>query len=143
MNLFGQLAASVGCVVVMTTVHGLGVLGVTKLLSLEDRKRQTHKVSVASFALLTSIGLCLFALHLFEIGLFAAFYLSVGAIRDFEEALFYSASAYATVGQSDVEFPQAWRLVGAIEGLIGFLLIGWSTAVFITDMNKVLREDFK
>ena len=67
----------------------------------------------------------------------------VGAIRDFEEALFYSASAYATVGQSDVEFPQAWRLVGAIEGLIGFLLIGWSTAVFITDMNKVLREDFK
>ena len=47
------------------------------------------------------------------------------------------------MGQSDLHFPEAWRLVGAIEGLIGFLLIGWSTAVFITDMNKVLREDFE
>ena len=31
-------------------------------------------------------------------------------------------------------------LVGAIEGLVGFLLIGWSTAVFVTDMNKLLRK---
>jgi hypothetical protein len=26
------------------------------------------------------------------------------------------------------------------EGLAGFLLIGWSAAVFVTDMEKVLRR---
>jgi hypothetical protein len=26
-----------------------------------------------------------------------------------------------------------------LEGLAGFLLIGWSAAVFVTDMEKVLR----
>ena len=27
-----------------------------------------------------------------------------------------------------------------MAGLAGFLLIGWSTAVFVTDMNKLLRK---
>ena len=33
-----------------------------------------------------------------------------------------------------------WRIVGAFEGLVGFLMIGWSAAVFVSDMEKVLRR---
>ena len=40
----------------------------------------------------------------------------------------------------ELGFPVEWRLVGALEGLIGFLLIGWSTAFFVTDMNRLLRQ---
>ena len=65
--------------------------------------------------------------------------MAVGAIVRFEEALFFSASAYSTLGQPDVAFPEQWRLVGAIEGLIGFLMIGWSAGVFINDMTMLLR----
>ena len=75
-----------------------------------------------------------------EIGLFGVFYLAVGAIGSLEEALYFSASSYATLGHPDIAFPAHWRLVGAVEGLAGFLLIGWSTAVFVTDMNKLLRK---
>ena len=44
-------------------------------------------------------------------------------------------------GQDDVVVgtPSANRGQSEIEGLIGFLLIGWSTGVFIADMNKLLR----
>ena len=42
--------------------------------------------------------------------------------------------------QPGFAFPPQWRLVGAVEALAGFLLIGWSTAVFVTDMNKLLRN---
>ena len=86
------------------------------------------------------MALGLFALHTLEIGLFASFYLGVGAIGDLEQALYYSTSAYATLGHPDIPFPDQWRLVGAVEGLSGFLLLGWSTAVFVTDMNKLLRK---
>jgi hypothetical protein len=82
----------------------------------------------------------LFALHFVEIALLALFYLAVGAFHGLEEALFFSASAYATLAQPEVGFPIEWRLVGAMEGLIGFLLIGWSTAFFVTDMNRLLRD---
>lgn len=81
MHLWWQLAASAGLVVLMTLVHGIGVVGVTKLLKLENRSRRANHLNIGAFGLLTSIGLCLFALHLFEIGLFAIFYVLVGAIR--------------------------------------------------------------
>ena len=128
-------------IVVMVLIHAAGILGATKLLKLEDKSLRAHRVDVKAFGLLTSIALCLFALHLFEITVFALFYKAVGAVKDFEAALYFSASSFTTLGHPDVQFPDQWRLVGAIEGLVGFVLIGWSTAVFITDMNKVLREE--
>ena len=46
----------------------------------------------------------------------------------------------STLGSPDQLLPQQWRLLGAIEGLIGFLMLGWSTAFFVTDMNQLLRK---
>lgn len=72
--------------------------------------------------------------------MFALLFLEVGATRTLEASLYFSASSYATLGHPDIDFPEKWRLLGAMEGLIGFLLIGWSTAVFVTDMNKLIRK---
>ena len=139
-HLWLQLAASAGLVCLMALVHAVGVVGVTKLFGLDGHTLRAHRVDLSALALLVGVALSLFALHILEIGLFAAFYIAVGAIEQVEPALFFSASAYATLGQPEVAFPHNWRLVGAIEGLVGFLLIGWSTGVFIADMNKLLRE---
>lgn len=140
MNLWPQLGASAVLVCLMALIHAIGILGVTRLLGLDDRKLRSHRVDLSALGISVIMALTLFSLHLLEIVLFAAFYISVGAIAEFEPALFFSASAYATLGQPEVAFPNQWRLVGAIEGLVGFLLIGWSTGVFISDMNKLLRE---
>jgi hypothetical protein len=135
-----QLLAGLLLLVLMVVIHGAGIVGATKLLRLEDRTLRAHHVGMKAFRLLTSIALCIFALHLVEIAIFALFYLAVDALQTVEAALYFSMSAYSTLGHPDLDFPDDWRLVGAVEGLIGFLLIGWSTAVFIADMNKVIRE---
>jgi len=140
MQLASQILAAYALVILMTLVHAIGVVLVTKLLKLEDESLRAHRLDIGAFTLLISMALGLFALHTLEIGLFASFYLAVGAIHDLEEALYFSTSAYATLGHPDIDFPAQWRLVGAVEGLAGFLLIGWSTAVFVTDMNKLLRK---
>ena len=95
---------------------------------------------MATSRLACAVALLLFALHVAEIALFALFYLAVGAAGDFEQALFSSASAYTTLGEPQADFPREWRLLGALEGLTGFLLLGWSTAFFVTDMNRLLRQ---
>ena len=136
-----QLLAAAGLLVVMVIIHAAGIIAATKLLRLEDRRLTSHRVDVKAFGLLISIALSLFALHLIEISVFAFFYLYVGALDTVEEALYYSASAYSTLGHPDLNFPHDWRVLGAIEGLVGFVLIGWTTAVFIADMNKVLRDE--
>ncbi len=137
--LLTQLASAAILAIVMALVHGAGVAGIAHWLGLDRVRRPSRRFHPRTMALLSAVALLLFGLHMIEIGLFALFYLWVGAVADLEEALYYSASAYSTLAQPDSNFPVAWRIVGALEGLVVFLLIGWSTAFFVTDMNKLLR----
>ena len=139
MQLFIQLAVTALISVLLTIVHGAGVVGIARALQLDLRRRR-RRFHLDTVALLTAVALMLFGLHFIEIAMVAGFYLAVGVFASFEEALFFSASAYATLAQPEHGFPVEWRLVGAMEGLIGFLMIGWSTAFFVTDMNRLLRE---
>lgn len=140
MQLWSQLLAAALLMVVMSVLHAAGIVAITRLLKLEEQRLKAHRLGASAFLLLTAVALLLFVLHALEIAIFALFYWLVGAVEGLEEALFYSASSYSTLGHTIEVFPMQWRLLGAIEGLIGFLLLGWSTAVFVADMNKLLCE---
>jgi hypothetical protein len=135
-----QLASAAALIVLMAVVHGAGVATIAHWLGLDRERAKARRLHPRTVAMLSAVALLLFALHVNEIALFGLFYLAVGAVPDLELALFYSASAYATLGHPAMNFPLEWRLVGALEGLAGFLLLGWSTAFFVTDMNKLLRQ---
>ena len=139
LQLATQLTTAAMLVIVMTLIHGGGVVGIARLLGLDGEPRRMRRKMLGVSIVLSEVALLLFALHLVEIGVFAAFYLMVGAFETLEEAIFFSTSAYSTLSQPAEGFPIEWRVVGSIEGLIGFLLIGWSTAFFVTDMNRLLR----
>ena len=135
-----QLAAAALLTVSVAVIHGIGVAGIAHALGLDRQQHKVSRLHPRTVALLSGVALLLFTLHLIEIALFALFYTAVGALPDFGHALYLSASAYATLAQPESQFPVAWRVVGALEGLTGFLMIGWSTAFFVTDMNKLLRQ---
>lgn len=141
MQLAAQLLSSLLLAVACILIHGTGVAWMGKLLSYEEHAVRRQRLAAREVRLMVPMALCLFALHVAEILLFALFYWMVGAMHRFDDALFFSTSAYATLGQPEA-MPDSWRLVGAFEGLIGFLLIGWSAAMFVTDMEKVLRKRF-
>lgn len=132
-----QLAIAAALVLTMIVVHSMGLVGISRLLRLERERLLEHDFNVQAIALLGTFGLLLFSLHIAEICIFAGFYLSVGALDSLEEALYYSASAYATLGRTAEYFPDQWRLIGALEALIGFILIGWSTAFMVTTMRRL------
>ena len=79
----------------------------------------------------------LFALHTIEIWTYAILYAAVGALPTFDDALYFSTTTYSTLGYGDVVLPRAWRLVGAIEGANGIILLGWSTAFFVSVINRI------
>lgn len=132
-----QLAAAAGMMLVMTLVHGLGLVGIAKTFRLRGERLEEHDFNLGAIGIMCGTALALFALHAFEIWLFALFYRMVDALDSWEEALYYSASAYATLGRTAAYFPDEWRLLGAIEALIGFLLIGWSTAFIVSKLGKL------
>src|SRR6187551_1495811 len=122
----------------MVTIHSAGLVSISRVLHLNDERSIPNEFGLRASVLMGSYGLLLFALHFVEIFIFAVFYHLVGAMRTLEEALYYSASCYATLGASSQAFDEEWRLVGALEALIGFILIGWSTAFMVRTLRKII-----
>lgn len=134
-----QLGAAAAMLVVMITVHALGLMAISNWRSLDERHLQRSRFGLRALPLLGGIAISLFALHLLEIALFALFYWVAAHPPDFEQALFASASAYATLGAPPEHLFRPWRLLIALEALTGFVFITWSTA-FIVGVVEKLRS---
>ena len=134
-----HLLVSTLLVVVVTVIHGTGITLAGKVLEFEKGELRRRSLLFVEFHFLVPMALFLFAMHLLEIGIFAAFYMAVGAVVTVEDALFASAAAYTTIGIAENAIGE-WRLVAAFEGLAGFLMIGWSVAVFIKEMDRFVRK---
>jgi len=125
---------------VVTVTHSLGLTAVSKTLRLRTERLKEMDFSWRSLGLTAGMAIMLLLLHSVEIFLFAAFYIFVGAMAELEAALYYSAAAYATLGRTADYFPDSWRLFGAIEALIGFLMIGWSTAFIVSKTDRLMPD---
>ena len=132
-----QLVIATAMVAVTVVIHlvGLGVL--LALMRLHTARFMTRKAVVNQVLILFGVALGLFAVHTIEIWTYAVLYGALGAVKDFEDALYFSTSTYATIGYGDLVLPKAWRILGAIEGANGVILLGWSTAFFVSVVNRI------
>ena len=134
-----QLLVGAVFVVLMVVIHSAGLVGITRGLRLHQERSIPNEWGLRAAVLLGTYGVLLFALHFVEIFIFAAFYRWVGSVQSMEAALSYSASSYATLGGVNARFTDEWRLVGALEALIGFVLIGWSTAFMVRTLRRIVE----
>jgi len=44
---------------------------------------------------------------------------------------------YASIGYGDVLLPRGWRILGAIEGATGIIMLGWSTAFLVSLLARL------
>ena len=81
--------------------------------------------------------------HLLEIAIWGIVYAWREVQPSIEQAIYFSAVTYTTVGYGDTLPPENWRLVAGVEGLTGILMCGWSTGFFLVIANRMYssRED--
>ncbi len=138
------LAISTLMVVLTVVIHFIGLQFVIRILNSGGltsgaRSLKLHDNLLAQAVLLIVVVLGLVFIHSLQIWAYAILYLGLGALPDFETALYYSTTAFTTVGFGDVVLPQEWRLIGAIEAANGFILFGWSIA-FLMSLTGKLRS---
>lgn len=136
---------SLATVMVVTTVifHAVGLYTVARVLRLEEREEaieHIHPMSVRGFSVTLAVILALIALHGMEIWLYAFVYDLIGAVQGLRQAVYFSTITYGAIGYDDSAMAEGWRLVSAIEGINGIILIGWSTAFFVTLAARMRRR---
>lgn len=118
-------------------IHFFGIVFLLRTLS-----RHSHRVAHLSevfrqISLLIFAVLGIVALHTAEIWSYAFVYLQLGALTEFEPALYFSTVSFTTLGYGDIVLEPQWRILSAIEGANGLILFGWSTAFLISMMGKL------
>ncbi len=119
------------------TIHFAGLLLLLRLLGSRGHGFRAHESTLGQGALIVSVVLGLFAIHTIEIWLYAVGYVVIGALPEFETALYFSITSFSSLGYGDIVLDHHWRMVSAVEGVNGLLLIGWSTAFLLSLMTRL------
>lgn len=140
-HLLVELAVASTMTLVTVLVHLFGLALLSRMLKISHRfaPKRTSPLTV-----LVEATLGLFVIHTLEIWLYAALYLGLNGAFDLEAALYFSTVTYASVGYGDVLLPPQWRVVGAVEGATGVMMLGWSTAFLVSLLSqlKLLAHDW-
>jgi len=82
----------------------------------------------------------IFLLHVCEIAIWAGAYVALGALSGFEQALYFSAVSFTTVGYGDVVLSEQWRILDVSEAVVGMLLFGWSVGLLLILINDAMKQ---
>ena len=142
--MIGNLALATLMVGLTVIIHFVGLLGLMWVLRARGHRFRAHESAVGQGAAIVFVVLGLVAILTVEIWLYGMVYLSLGALPDFESALYFSTASFTTIGYGDVVLEKSWRLFGAVEGANGLLLFGWSTAflIAVTARMRILEHDW-
>jgi voltage-gated potassium channel len=140
MILFSQLGVAV---LLLSLTLSLQVIGVTALIEWLKRvlTRDSHKhgpVYAATLVVKSTVAIVI--LHGLVILLWASFYRTL-CFPAWEDAFYFSASSYSTVGYGDLVLPSHWRLLGPLEGITGVLMCGISVSVLFALVTRLLDRD--
>ncbi len=138
-----QLTVGIGMVLLTVLIHGVGIFFLSRFLRIEVHKEaeeNIHPTSPRGMMVTMALVFCLFVLHGVHIWAYAVVYRIVDAVPTFDQAIYFSTITYSTTGYNSEGLSPDWQMIAAIEGLNGFLMLGWSTAFFVKTVAQLGRK---
>ena len=135
----------VGILLTFTTV-GIHAAGTTWWISyLRDHEatlRSQRNGWLLQNQLLGSTAVVLLLLHVLEVVVWACAFriLRLSDIQSFEEATYFSAVTFSSLGYGDVVVTGPWRMLAALESMVGLLIFGWSTALLFALVQRIWQQ---
>ena len=128
--MFTQLALAMVAVTLIGLIHLIGLALLTRVLRSHHKLFRSFRMMPPTLLLMATLGII--AIHTIEIWSFALLYVRLHAFTAVEPALYFSTTTYASIGYGDIIMPHQWRILGAIEGAAGTIMLGWSTAYLVS-----------
>jgi hypothetical protein len=93
-----------------------------------------------NIVLLAAVMMILTIGSLLQVAIWGALFMALGEFDELEDALYYSAVNFSTLGYGDIVMSERWRLLGPLEAMNGILMFGVSTALMTATVNYVIRH---
>lgn len=126
-----NLMSGSGLVALSVLVHTIGLIVIATGAPLLARRLGLDNHDIGRTLLMTLMVLGILVILTVEVWGWALAYKWLGATGSFADALCLSTALFSTIGYGSVAFDPHWRLMTALEGINGFILIGWSTAFLV------------
>jgi len=140
------LIISIGMISLTVAIHTLGAAFWLKRLG----KRLEYHASINQlprlFEGILSTAIVLLMLHIFEAFLWAVLYLQLPAqagLKNFHDAFYFSMITFTTLGYGDITLAQEWQLLTGVEGMVGIVVFGITTALLFAVIQKSWRVSKK
>jgi hypothetical protein len=132
------LNLTLGTLIIALTVvfHTTGLMALTTIINRFVHHLRLHAHTFGKTISMVATVLGIFALHTIEIWFWAAIYDAGQQFGNFADALYFSTTTYSTLGYGDITLTPEWRLLGALEAINGFILLGWSTAYLVAASTR-------
>ncbi|NNK08469.1 MAG: two pore domain potassium channel family protein [Myxococcales bacterium] len=121
-------------VLVTVAVHALGTIAALSVLRSMYRPSMGH---LGHGLLISGLVVGMFLVSVLDAALWAFAYVAVGALADFETALYFSMVTFTTLGYGDIGLGPEWRLLASFEGANGVIMFGWTTALVVTYVQRL------
>ena len=124
---------TIGSILVALTVliHTAGLVLLSRATPWAGHRLRLHNHDIGRGFIMMASVLGIFMLHTIEVWLWAAMFAQLHVTSSFFDALDLSTAMFSTVGYGQTSMDASWRLLTALEGINGFILIGWSTAYLV------------
>lgn len=126
-----NLAAGTVLVTLTVLIHTAGLIVIARATPRLARLLRLHSHDIGRTLVMTGTVVGLIAILTLEVWGWAVAYRLLGLVGNFEDALSLSTAMFSTIGYGDLHFDPTWRLLTALEGINGFLMIGWSTVYLV------------
>lgn len=95
---------------------------------------------MGTLLVLNSVMLLLMLGNLGQVALWGLLFQLLGEFDNYRTAFYHSAVNFATLGYGDIVMSEQRRLLGPIQSMNGVLMVGVSTAAFMTTLRDALKH---
>ena len=119
-------------------IHGLGIFTILSVSAALKNRVQRVRVPFVRLGIVILVALMIVVMNLAEVALWAGFFVWSGAQPNVFSAYYNAVLNYTTLQAGYL--PLRWRLLEGMLGTAGLITAAWSTGVFFSLAQELLRQ---
>lgn len=135
------MAFLVGILGILVTVclHALAITFLIGLLKRSEQRLLVHQSTLRRAFVVAAVASFLATKHAIDILIWASAYwaFATDQLGSFENAYYFSAVTYTTLGYGDIVLTSRWRMLCSFEAMSGMLMFGLSTAILFSLVQRL------